>query len=117
MKIERELLKGAAPIAVLQSLSREAMYGYELGQEIEKKCRGILCFGHGTLYPLLYNLEAHGYVSTEWRQAGNGRERRYYTITEKGVKHLSEQRMQWEELDAAMKLILEFGVCGAASTR
>lgn len=107
MKIERELLKGAAPLAVLQVLSRGALYGYELGQAIEQKSGGILTFGHGTLYPLLYNLEARGLVVTEWRQADNGRERRYYSITGKGKKHLAEQRSQWEELSGAMTLIFE----------
>jgi PadR family transcriptional regulator PadR len=107
MKIERELLKGTAPIAVLQILSRGAMYGYELGQAIEEKSGGILTFGHGTLYPLLYNLEARGLLCTEWQQAASGRERRYYSITGKGKKHLAEQRAQWEQLDTAMKLIFE----------
>lgn len=108
MKIERELLKGAAPIAVLQVLSRGAMYGYELGQAIEKQSGDILNFGHGTLYPLLYNLEARGFVCTEWQQASNGRERRYYSITGSGEKHLAAHRAQWEQLNAAMKLIFEY---------
>ena len=107
MRIERELLKGAAPIAVLEIFSRGAMYGYELGEAIEAKSSGILTFGHGTLYPLLYNLEARGLLCTEWQQASNGRERRYYSITSKGVKHLAEQRAQWEQLSAAMELIFQ----------
>jgi len=107
MRIERELLKGAAPIAVLQILSRGAMYGYELGQAIEKKSGGILTFGHGTLYPLLYNLEARALVCTEWQHAASGRERRYYSLTDKGKTHLAERRAQWEQLDTAMKLIFE----------
>ena len=107
MRIERELLKGAAPIAVLQILSQGSMYGYELGQAIEKKSNGILTFGHGTLYPLLYNLEARGLVCTEWQQAASGRDRRYYSLTGKGKTHLAEQRAQWEQLDSAMSLIFE----------
>ena len=107
MRIERELLKGAAPIAVLQILAQGSMYGYELGQAIEKKSKGILVFGHGTLYPLLYNLEARGLVCTEWQQAASGRERRYYSLTSQGKAHLAEQRAQWEQLDTAMSLIFE----------
>lgn len=107
MRFERELLKGVAPVAVLQVLSRGAMYGYELGQAIEEKSGGILSLGHGTLYPLLYNLEARGLVCAEWQQAASGRDRRYYSITGKGKKHLAEHRAQWEQLDAAMKLIFE----------
>jgi len=34
MKFESQLLKGIAPVVVLEILSRGAMYGYELSQAI-----------------------------------------------------------------------------------
>jgi PadR family transcriptional regulator PadR len=62
MKFERELLKGVAPVVVLEILSRGEMYGYELSDAIEKRSGYILTFGGGTLYPLIYNIAATGLV-------------------------------------------------------
>lgn len=113
MRFERELLKGAAPLAVLQVLSRGAMYGYELSQALEKTSGGIITLGHGTLYPLLYNLEAKGLVGGEWEAASSGRQRRYYRITAEGEKHLSAKRMEWARLRDAMDLVLGCVAVGA----
>ena len=60
MKIERELMRGAGPTAVLKILSARTMYGYELVEELAKRTDGVLAMGQSTLYPMLYNLEAKG---------------------------------------------------------
>ena len=68
MKFERELLKGVAPVVVLEILCRGAMYGYELSDAISQRSGEVLTLGRGTLYPLLYNLEAKGLVTAEWQE-------------------------------------------------
>ncbi|HPO14806.1 MAG TPA: helix-turn-helix transcriptional regulator [Candidatus Hydrogenedentes bacterium] len=110
MRFERELLKGVAPMAVLQILSRGAMYGYELSKALEESSSGILTLGHGTLYPLLYNLEAKKLIHAEWERSENGRERRYYSITGEGKKYLSARKAEWEQLSTAMKMVFSYGV-------
>lgn len=106
MKIERELLKGIAPLAVLGVLSNGTMYGYELSKTIEERSGKILSLGYGTLYPLLYNLEAKGFVKAEWQEAENGRKRRYYSITGKGRKRLERQKAQLDELQKAIGMVV-----------
>lgn len=108
MRFERELLKGVAPMAVLQILSRGAMYGYELSKALEQSSNGILTLGHGTLYPLLYNLEAKGLILAEWETSKNGRERRYYSITGDGKKHLAARREEWEQLSSAIRMVFDY---------
>lgn len=108
MRFERELLKGVVPMAVLQILSRGAMYGYELGTAVEESSKGILSLGHGTLYPLLYNLEAKKLIRAEWKSAENGRDRRYYVITADGQAYLEARREEWRQLSEAMSLVLGF---------
>lgn len=95
-------------MAVLQILSRGPMYGYELGKALEQSSAGILTLGHGTLYPLLYNLEAKKLIKAEWESAKNGRERRYYAITGAGEEHLAAQKEEWEQLSKAMKMVFGF---------
>ncbi len=107
MKFERELLKGVAPVVVLEILARGAMYGYELSEAIAQRSGKILTLGHGTLYPLLYNLEAKNLVRGQWQERKGKRKRRYYSITSKGKGHLARQKRQWQQLQAGVNLVLE----------
>jgi PadR family transcriptional regulator PadR len=106
MKFERELLKGVAPVVVLEILSRGAMYGYELSDAIAKRSSNILTLGRGTLYPLLYNLEAKGLIKGKWQESDSGRKRRYYAITGSGKELLARQKQQWEQLQVGANMVL-----------
>jgi len=105
MKFESQLLKGIAPTIVLEILSRGKMYGYELSQAIEQRSSKVLSLGKGTLYPLLYNLEAKKLIAGEWEQADAGRPRRYYSITSKGKSHLAKQKAELRELYAGLDTV------------
>ena len=105
MKFESQLLKGIAPVVVLEILSRGRMYGYELSQAIEQRSGEILTLGKGTLYPLLYNLEAKKLIKGKWQQAQNGRNRRYYSITGRGKAKLAKQKQQLRELTEGLNLV------------
>jgi PadR family transcriptional regulator PadR len=105
MKFESQLLKGIAPVVVLEILSRGKMYGYELSEAIEKRSRNILTLGKGTLYPLLYNLEAKKLIKGSWEDADTGRKRRYYSITSKGKADLSKQKEQLKELTTGLNYV------------
>ncbi len=116
MKFERELLKGVAPVIVLEILSRGAMYGYELSQAVEQRSGGILTLGRGTLYPLLYNLEAKGLIEAQWQDSDTNRKRRYYSITGKGKEMLAAQKQQWQQLQAGANLVFGFASPAIATT-
>lgn len=105
MKFESQLLKGIAPAVVLEILSRGPMYGYELSRAIEQRSGDILTLGKGTLYPLLYNLEAKKLVKGKWETTDSGRERRYYSITGRGKTQLAKQKAQLKELSAGLNLV------------
>jgi PadR family transcriptional regulator PadR len=103
MRIERELLRGAGPAAVLSLLKdRGQMYGYELIQALDASTNGVLNMGQSTLYPLLYNLEAKGLIESSWQTADSGRERKYYRITGKGKKRLNKDTQQLAALSDAL---------------
>lgn len=105
MKFERELLKGVAPVVVLEILSRGRMYGYELSEAIEQRSGNVLSLGRGTLYPLLYNLEAKGLVQAEWEENPGNRKRRYYSITSEGKDQLANQKEQWQQLQQGVAMV------------
>ncbi len=102
MRIERELMRGAGPTAVLRLLSQREMYGYELVEALGRQTEGVLAMGQSTLYPMLYNLEAKGLVEAAWRDAESGRERKYYRLTGKGKKRLESDTASWRALARAM---------------
>ena len=106
MRIERELLKGVIPLAVLSLLKRRPMYGYELATEISDRSGNILMLGRSTLYPLLHNLEARQFVESMWRSATNGRKRKYYQLTDKGHKRLEQDLRQWNDLACGMRQLI-----------
>ncbi len=106
MKFESQLLKGIAPVVVLEVLSRGPMYGYELSQAIERRSAEILTLGKGTLYPLLYNLEAKKLIAGQWQTSDSGRKRRYYSITDQGKAELAGRKAQLVELTKGVDLLL-----------
>ena len=102
MRIERELMRGAGPVAVLRLLENGERYGYELVKLLEERSEGVLAMGQSTLYPLLYNLEAKGHVASRIETADSGRDRKYYRLTAAGKKRLEHDRAQWRALSGAM---------------
>jgi PadR family transcriptional regulator PadR len=102
MRVERELMRGAGPVAVLTLLEQREMYGYELAEALARRTDGVLDMGQPTLYPLLYNLERKKLIRATWREADSGRKRKYYGLTKKGTAWLRAQQKQWESLMDAM---------------
>ena len=102
MRIERELMRGAGPAALMRLLSSGEKYGYELVQLLDRQSNGVLAMGQSTLYPLLYNLEAKGLIASRVETADNGRPRKYYRLTDKGKRQLAKDQKQWAALSIAM---------------
>jgi len=105
MKLEREMMRGAGPTAVMQLLSSGEMYGYEIIESLEKRSKGVFELGQSTLYPMLYNLESKGLVTSREKKADNGRKRRYYRLTVSGKKKLETDKEQWSAIMQGMKAL------------
>ncbi|MBI5760661.1 MAG: PadR family transcriptional regulator [Planctomycetales bacterium] len=101
MRIERELMRGAGPVAVLKLLEDGQKYGYELVAALAEHADGVLDMGQSTLYPMLYNLEAQGYVKATWGEGDTGRQRKYYSLTADGKQRLADSVEQWRALAKA----------------
>ncbi|MFT3685902.1 MAG: PadR family transcriptional regulator [Phycisphaerales bacterium] len=115
MRAERELMRGAGPVAVMKLLESGPMYGYQLGEALARRSAGVLDMGQSTLYPMLYNLEAKGLIEAFWQEGPSdegGRERKYYRLTDKGKARLARDVAQWEHIAKAMTAL---GVIGAGA--
>jgi PadR family transcriptional regulator PadR len=116
MRIERELMRGAGPLAVLKLLEQGEMYGYELVRRLAERSDGVLAMGQSTLYPLLYNLQSKGMITARWDEERSARPRKYYRLTTKGRRRLERETEQWEAVVGAMEAmgILARGMVDAA---
>lgn len=87
-KFAQQLKKGVLDMVVLRLVEEKSTYGYEIIQQLEQRGEGFFNLKEGTLYPVLYRLEDSGLIESFW-QNGEGRTapKKYYTITEKAVRH------------------------------
>jgi PadR family transcriptional regulator len=68
---------------VLCALHHKPMHGYEVVQAVERTTKGCCSPTEGTVYPMLNEFEAGGYL-TSHVDVVQGRERKVYAITRKG---------------------------------
>ncbi len=91
MAKKNALYKGTLQNIILKLLAQEVkMYGYQLTQRAKELTQGELEMTEGALYPLLHKLEADGIIYSELQNV-NGRDRKYYLLTEKG-KGLQQEK-------------------------
>jgi PadR family transcriptional regulator PadR len=102
-----ELIKGSLDSLLLGLLEHQPMYGYQIIRELKRKSQGYFEFKEGTLYPALHRLEKSGMVSGTWQLLPNGRQRRYYTLTAKGLARLADERSQWRDFLTAMNPFMQ----------
>ena len=107
MMSQGEPMKGTAYSLLLGLLSQQPMYGYQIIKELERRSAGYFKFKEGTLYPALHRLEKSGLTTGEWQSLPSGRQRKYYRITDKGLRILAENRSEWRNFLEAMRLIIE----------
>lgn len=107
-RYEVELVRGNTDCLLLFLINEEGhTYGYQLIKEVRKRSEGYFQFKEGTVYPALHRLENEELIQGEWVKLPNGQERRYYSITEKGVQVLKERMAAWQGFAAAMNLIFQ----------
>ena len=105
--LDRELKKGSAELLILSLVEQEPRHGYDIARLIEVRSKGVIQFKVASLYPLLYRLEARGWIQGRWVEKAGQRRRRYYRITAQGRKVLARQRSGWERFVAAVNRIAE----------
>lgn len=106
-KYERQMKKGVLDMLVLQLLTKEKMYGYQLILELKEKSGDIFCLKEGTLYPILYRLEDEGLVESRWSEAEDKQlPRKYYLMTDKGRGALDEIYLSWQQISDGVERIM-----------
>lgn len=107
MKISKELIKGSTSMLVLSVLKQQDLYGYKIIKELEMQSENVFDLKEGTLYPILHALEQENYLESYWDEC-DGRKRKYYHITRKGTKQLSEKQQEWQLFSTSVDKVLSF---------
>lgn len=107
MTFDRELKRGTLEMILLKLLSEKAMYGYELVSSMEKRGGPQFQIKEGTLYPILYRLEAAKWIEPRWETYERGVPRKYYQITPQGLEQLKKLTGEWSDFVSAVGQFLE----------
>ena len=105
--LQGEVLQGTLDLLILQTLVMGPAHGHTIAHVIEHRSDDVLQVEHGSLYPALHRLEDRGWILSFWGTSENNRKARYYRLTPKGRKQLSEQTGRWEQLVRAINRILQ----------
>lgn len=97
IQIPTRLLDGA----VLAFLKHEDLYGYALTQNVQK----VFDISESTIYPVLRRLKKNNYLTTH-DEPFQGRNRRYYHITEDGLALLATIQDEWQGFNKKVDQVL-----------
>ena len=93
-----------AIVLAVVSKDSEGTYGYRITQDV----RDAIDVSESTLYPVLRRLQKEECFET-YDKAIDGRNRRYYKITEKGSAQLNLYKVEWKNYSDKITKILQGG--------
>ncbi|MTI08941.1 PadR family transcriptional regulator [Curvivirga aplysinae] len=82
---------------ILCVLQNRSMHGYDIAREVEKRTNGCCSPTEGAIYPILKDFELGGYATFE-SEIVSGRERKVYSVTDKGREAFQVALAAWMEV-------------------
>src|SRR5215472_19100403 len=101
-----DLLQGTLDMLILKAISLSPLHGYGILLRIQQISKERLEIQQGSLYPALYRLEHHGWITSEWGESENNRRARYYRLTAAGKRQLQSETERWNQMSAVISGIL-----------
>ena len=98
--------KGVLELCVLSLLAKCDRYGYDLASNLSQS----IDISDGTIYPILRRLKDEGFVTTYLQEASGGPPRKYYALTETGIREQKMLEQEWVEFVGCVNVILKEGV-------
>jgi len=98
--------KGILPMLILQIISDEKDYGYNIVNRFNARCVAGMDIKEGTLYPVLYRLLDQGFITDRKELVGRRQTRVYYHLEPAGKEHLDKLIEDYYGLVDAIQCIL-----------
>ena len=93
---------GLSKFFILRVLHDGPMHGYDIARAVERTTGGCCSPTEGTIYPVLREFEAGGFV-TATEEVVQGRQRRVYELTDAGRAAFRVALEAWMEATAALQ--------------
>ena len=91
--MDAQLKRGVLDVCVLTAIKNEDSYGYKIKKDVSP----VLTLSESTLYTILKRLEDASMLEVRTTMH-EGRLRKYYHITSKGLKRIEEFKNEWKEI-------------------
>ena len=95
-----QLKRGLLDACVLAAIKSEDSYGYK----IIKDMKPYIQMSESTLYTILKRLELAGMLTVQTAEYG-GRLRKYYHITNMGLKRIEDFKDEWKEIMSIYRFV------------
>ena len=95
-----QLKRGLLDVCVLATIKNEDSYGYK----IIKDMKPYMELSESTLYTILKRLETAAMLTVRTAEH-DGRLRKYYRITDEGLRRIEEFKDEWQELLAIYRFV------------
>ena len=99
-----QLKRGMLDVCVLAAIKNEDSYGYK----IIKDMNPYIELSESTLYTILKRLEAANMLTVYSAEHG-GRLRKYYHITDEGIKRIKDFKDEWNEILSIYQFVAREG--------
>lgn len=97
-----QLKRGLLDVCVLAAIKSEDSYGYK----IIKDLKPYIELSESTLYTILKRLENIDMLTVRSAEH-DGRLRKYYHITQNGMKRIEEFKNEWKEVISIYQFVME----------
>jgi Predicted transcriptional regulators len=102
-----EMLKGVLEGCVLEIISRQETYGYEITRQLN--ALGFQDVVEGTVYTILVRLEKNKLVEITKKPSDMGPPRKFFTLNDAGRKELQKFWEKWEFVSSKINELKEKG--------
>lgn len=99
-----QMKKGVLEMCILQVVSKEELYGYEIMKRVTEAFPDI---NESTVYAILRRLHGDGCTESYTGEVSGGPTRKYYRVTKTGRERLEKMISEWNEMLGAIN---SFGI-------
>src|SRR5258706_16027904 len=104
---KHDLLHGTLELIVIKTHAvMGSLHGYGIARRNEQTSGNEVLLNQGTIYASLVRLQQRGWISAEWGISDNNRKAKFYSITKRGRKQLTEDAAYWQRLSLVMSRVL-----------
>lgn len=98
--MDGQLKRRLLDVCVLAAIKNEDSYGYKIIKDMKPN----LTLSESTLYTILKRLEAADMLTVCTAEHG-GRLRKYYHITDEGLRRIEDFKDEWKEIESIYRFV------------